>query len=51
MSSTRLGKKGRVTVPAEIRGYLKLKPGDRIEYFIRRDGRAILIPRKGQRSI
>ena len=43
MSSTRLGKNGRITIPIEIRRYLKLKPGDRIDFFIEREGQATLI--------
>jgi len=37
MPSTKLGKNGRLTIPAEIRRYLKLKPGDQIDFFIERE--------------
>ena len=43
MSSTRLGKNGRITIPIEIRRHLKLKHGDRIEFFIEREGEVRMV--------
>jgi len=34
--------KGQVTIPNEIRRHLKLKRGDRLEFFIERDGTVYL---------
>ncbi len=36
--------KGQTTIPSEIRLHLKLKPGDRVEFVVERDGRVVLIP-------
>jgi len=29
---------GRITLPKEIREYLSLQPGDKVEFFLRSDG-------------
>lgn len=36
--------KGQTTIPLEIRRYLKLKPGDRIQFVVDADGRVVLLP-------
>ena len=36
--------KGQTTVPGEIRRHLKLKAGDRLGFFIGRDGKVVLEP-------
>jgi antitoxin PrlF len=37
--------KGQTTIPKPIREHLKLKPGDRVKYFIRADGSVVLLPK------
>jgi AbrB family looped-hinge helix DNA binding protein len=36
--------KGQTTIPKEIRDYLKLGPGDKIDFVVRDDGKVILEP-------
>ena len=43
MSSIRMGKNGRITIPVEIRRHLKLKHRDRIDFFIEREGQVTMI--------
>jgi antitoxin PrlF len=42
MPSSTVTSKGQVTVPKEIRDYLRLKPGDRIDFVKDRSGRISL---------
>jgi antitoxin PrlF len=44
MIESRLTTKGQTTIPAEIRGFLKIGPGDRIRYVFVED-KVELIPR------
>ncbi len=44
MPTSTLTRKGQTTIPGEIRRHLKLKPGDRIEFVVERDGRVSLVP-------
>jgi AbrB family looped-hinge helix DNA binding protein len=37
--------KGQATIPKPIREHLGLKPGDRVKFFIRSDGRVMLLPK------
>ena len=37
--------KGQVTIPKAIREHLRLKPGDRIKFFVHPDGGVVLLPR------
>ncbi len=39
-----LTSKGQVTVPADIRKQLKLRPGDRLDFILREDGNLEIIP-------
>jgi antitoxin PrlF len=45
MAESTITSKGQTTIPIEIRRRLKLKPGDRIEFFVQPDGKVVLIPR------
>lgn len=36
--------KGQATIPKTIREHLRLKPGDRVKFFIHSDGTVILLP-------
>jgi antitoxin PrlF len=37
--------KGQTTIPKAVREHLKLKPGDRVKYFIHPDGSVVLLPK------
>jgi antitoxin PrlF len=45
MAESTITSKGQTTIPVEIRRHLKLKPGDRIQFFVEPNGRVVLIPR------
>lgn len=36
--------KGQTTIPKAVRDHLKLKPGQRVKYFIHPDGTVVLLP-------
>jgi len=36
--------KGKVTIPKAVRDYLRLKPGDRIKFFLHPDGAVVWHP-------
>jgi antitoxin PrlF len=36
--------KGQTTIPKAVREHLKLKPGQRVKYFIHPDGTVVLLP-------
>jgi antitoxin PrlF len=44
MPTSTLTSKGQTTIPQEIREFLQLHPGDRLDYTIETDGRVILRP-------
>jgi AbrB family looped-hinge helix DNA binding protein len=37
--------KGQATIPKAIREYLRLKPGDRVKFFVHPDGSVVLLPK------
>jgi antitoxin PrlF len=37
--------KGQATIPKAIREHLGLKPGDRVKFFVHRDGSVVLLPK------
>ena len=37
--------KGQATIPKAVRQHLKLKPGDRVKFFVHPDGSVVLLPK------
>jgi AbrB family looped-hinge helix DNA binding protein len=37
--------KGQATIPKPIRDHLKLKPGDRVKFFVHPDGSVVILPK------
>ncbi len=37
--------KGQATIPKPIRDHLKLKPGDRVKFFLHPDGSVVILPK------
>jgi AbrB family looped-hinge helix DNA binding protein len=44
MSMSTLTQKGQTTIPQDIRVYLGVHAGDKLEFFIDQDGRVVLAP-------
>jgi antitoxin PrlF len=44
MKST-LTRKGQATIPKAIREHLRLKPGDRVKFFLHPDGGVVILPK------
>lgn len=44
MSISTLTHKGQTTIPIQIRTYLGIHPGDKLEFFVDDDGRVIVTP-------
>jgi antitoxin PrlF len=38
--------KGQATIPKAIRDHLRVKPGDRIKFFVHPDGTVVLLPKR-----
>ena len=45
MAVSTLTGKGQTTIPLKVSNHLKLRPGDKIEFVIERDGRVVLTPK------
>ena len=43
MPTATLTSKGQTTIPREVRHFLKLKPGDRLEFTLNPDGQTVLL--------
>ena len=46
MVSTIVSDKGQITIPQEIRDYLKLNPGTKIQFVIDEEGQVKIVPLK-----
>ena len=44
MTSSTITAKGQTTIPKAIRDYLKLRPGNRIDYVVDDEGKVVLRP-------
>lgn len=44
MSISTITHKGQTTIPIQIRSYLGIHPGDKVEFFVDDDGRVVLQP-------
>ena len=44
MSTATITSKGQTTIPKEVRDRLHLKAGDRVEFVVRDDGTALMVP-------
>ena len=44
MSTATITSKGQTTIPKDVRDRLHLKPGDRVEFVVRDDGTALMVP-------
>jgi AbrB family looped-hinge helix DNA binding protein len=38
--------KGQATIPKAIRQHLRLRPGDRVKFFVHPDGSVVLLPKR-----
>ena len=45
LMESRITVNGRVTIPKSIRDHLRLKPGDRVKFFIHPDGTVVMLPK------
>lgn len=50
MASGTVTSKGQVTIPKEIRDYLKIDTGSQVDFVIDRDGTVVLLPRRIESS-
>jgi AbrB family looped-hinge helix DNA binding protein len=44
MSTARLTSKGQLVIPKDIREYMRLQPGDRLDFIIQDDGEVVIRP-------
>ena len=45
MPTSTISSKGQTTIPIDIQRLLKVKPGDKLQYFVEPDGRVSLLPK------
>lgn len=43
--------KGQATIPKAIREHLRLKPGDRVKFFVHPDGSVVILPKRPVTSL
>lgn len=44
MAAATITAKGQTTIPKSVRDQLHLEPGDRVEFIVRDDGTALMVP-------
>ncbi len=44
MATATLTSKGQLVIPKEIREYMRLEPGDRLDFVVRDDGEVVIRP-------
>ncbi|NET40362.1 MAG: AbrB family transcriptional regulator [Cyanothece sp. SIO1E1] len=45
MLTSTISSKGQTTIPMDVQRLLKVKPGDKLQYFLEADGRVSLLPK------
>ncbi len=50
MTTATITSKGQTTIPKDVRDRLALRPGDRVEFVVRDDGTALVVPAKSRLS-
>ena len=45
LAASTLTRKGQTTIPIKVRNHLKLRPGDKIEFVIQKDGKVVMTPK------
>jgi len=48
MTAATITSKGQTTIPKDVRERLDLGPGDRVEFVVRDDGTALVVPAKSR---
>jgi AbrB family looped-hinge helix DNA binding protein len=48
MTAATITSKGQTTIPKDVRDRLDLGPGDRVEFVVRDDGTALMVPTKSR---
>jgi AbrB family looped-hinge helix DNA binding protein len=43
--------KGQATIPKAVREHLRLKPGDRVKFFVHPDGSVVILPKIPTRAL
>ena len=45
MLTSTISSKGQTTIPMDVQRLLRIKPGDKLQYFVEADGRVSLLPK------